>query len=261
VAIEIASGRSVGELASLAPVVESVLGATDRPAGWFARKLRREAVDPDLTAVALEDGRPCGWVLVGNPARGLARTAGVGVLPEVRSQGVATRLLEAAARHAKAAGLGCLRSLAEPDRAGFFLARGFAARRTNHSLLSFAEGRVPDATPAREWDAVGDCRHTIASWMRFAWDHTPAHERSTLVRRDAIAHVSREGAAFLVQKLATRSSHEGTIVGTARHLLGMLPAPSPVVLYGCNAVSSVTSSLEHAGWSVAQTAVVLERAL
>ena len=43
--------------------------------------------------------------------------------------------------------------------------------------------------------------------------------------------------------------------------LAMLPASRPVVLYGCESVSCVTSSLLRDGWSVAQTASVMERPL
>ena len=75
--ITLIPGRDVGELTRLQPLAERAFGGGDRPDGWFSRKLLREAIDPDLTVVAVDRSLPavgpgdpspwCGYLLVGRP--------------------------------------------------------------------------------------------------------------------------------------------------------------------------------------------------
>jgi predicted N-acetyltransferase YhbS len=257
--VEIVPARDVGELADLKPVAETIFGPGDRPAGWFERKLSREAVDPDLSVVATIAGRPYGYVLVGRPYAQTARTAGVGVAPELRGRGIGRALLETAGKRAKSAGFSALRSLAEPERQSFYEAAGFVVRRTNHSLLNFSTGDAREGAPPLDWDDLGDCIHEVCAWMKVAWHRTPQPSRFTLRVEDAaVAHVSVEGDAFLVQRLTVKPQRRNEANEILTRLLASLPAPKPVLLYGCNVVSSITQSLIGAGWSVAQTASVVE---
>ncbi len=260
--IQILSGREIGDLSRLEPLVREIFGPGDRPEGWFARKLRRECVEPELSTVAVHDGRPCGYVLVGRPLPRMARTAGVGVLPPHRGAGLASTLIEEAALRAKELGLTRLRTLAEPARVGFYERLGFGVVRNNHSLMRFATGSGTVGDPPRRWADVGDCIHEVAAWMEAAWERTPASARRS-VRLDgvALAHVSTEGSAYLVHRLNTNTLDDAAVVEAAKRLLDALPAPRPVLLYGCNVVSSITSSLMRAGWDAVQTSAVMERSL
>lgn len=251
-----------GELRGLEGLASRIFGAGDRPRGWFERKLAREAVDARLSRVALVDGDPYGYVLVGSPQMGLARTAGVGVAPQFRGRGIGNQLVEAACVGASQRGLSRIRTLAEPERVEFYRRLRFVVCRTNHSLLNFATGEHKPDAPARAWDDVGACIHEFSSWMQTAWDRTPTEARLTLRITDhAVAHVSREGEAYLVHRLTGNTRDENTIASVTRQLLATLEAPRPVLLYGCDSVSCVTSSLRRDGWSVAQTASVMERPL
>lgn len=268
--VEIVSAASLGDRAELEvllePLARRIFGDGARQPGWFRRKLEREGVDPGLSVVAVEDGRPYGYVLVGTPLAGLARTAGVGVAPGRRRRGMGTRLLQQAARAAHEHGCTRLRTLAERDRVAFYEHAGFVRCRTNHSLLNFSRGdagpRARALDPPRGWDDIGDCTHEVAAWMQLAWERTPSSDRATLdVEGEATAHLSREGRALLVHRLTTKNVDDDSAVRIASSLLSRLPRPDPVVLYGCNTVSSITSSLVRAGWVAVQTAVVLEKPL
>lgn len=264
--VEIVAADVLGDPAALEPLARRIFGDGDRRPGWFARKLDREGVDPRLSQVATVDGRPYGYVLVGTPFEVVARTAGVGLDPQWRGRGIGSRLLAAAARAAQQAGFERLRTLAHPDRVDFYARAGFVGCRTNHSLLNFSAGAPePNPTampPARGWDEIGDCTHEQAAWMQMAWERTPPAERTTLdLDEGATVHLSREGDAHLVHRLTTRHSDDANAVRIVSALLKRLPSPRPVVLYGCNTVSSITSSLMRAGWVSVQTAVVMEKPL
>ena len=112
----------LGAPVRLAALAESIFGARNRPSGWFARKLKRECVDPRLSSLALTADRdptdPTSWlgyVLVGTPSSlgGAARTAGTGVLASARRRGIASALIEAAADNVRNVGKTQLQLLAE----------------------------------------------------------------------------------------------------------------------------------------------------
>lgn len=266
----------VGEPVRLAALAESIFGARDRPPGWFARKLKRECVDPTLSSLALNmDTDPTdpaswlGYVLVGTPGSlgGAARTAGTGVLASARRRGIASALIEAAVDNVRNVGKPQLQLLAEPDLARFYLRRGFAVAQQLVTLVRPSQGPSPQLPPdGIAWDALPvDCAPetnkpwlTVAQWLPEAWNRTEAALRHTLVAGSVRAHISREGCALLVHRLLDADNAPAQ---AAAHVLERLPAGRPVILPMLTEVSPVTDALLRSGWHPMQRGVLLSRSL
>ncbi len=256
-------------LTALADLAEQIFGNHARPAGWFARKLEREAVDPTVSVVAIDaDARPVAYLLVGHePGEPWAYGAGIGVLPQFRGHGVATALLRTAAEVLADRGRQQLHLLAEPPLVEFYRHHGLVEVHRQHTLLALANGpRDLDfaAHPPAAWAVPG---HPVAAWRQGPWTRTARTMAATLtLLGPAIAHVSREGRAILVQHLCVggtdaslaRALLQTHALAAAADLRRNFITGTPVLLYGCDAVSCVTAALlAEPAWRVVQTAHVM----
>lgn len=253
-------------LTALQPIVEAIFPASDRPSGWFARKLAREAVDPVLSVLAFGPGEQVvGYFLAGVGER-IAHSAGLGVLPAFRRRGAAQAMIDRAAAVVRGAGLPALGALAEPPLRGFYERVGFREVGVRHTLLAHACGEADlelAAHPPRPWPAAGT---QIAGWRADTWSRTPSAVAATLVLSSGAAtiHLSREGRAILVQRMCVDGASQGDIIDTTHAALDELRRRfregTPLLLYGCETVSCVTASLLHTGpWRVVQTACEMQR--
>ncbi|MEX1367838.1 MAG: GNAT family N-acetyltransferase [Nannocystaceae bacterium] len=278
-AVRIELAHALPDLGVLEPLARRVFGRGDRPAGWFRRKLRREQVRAELSALAVraeagvED--PEGWlgyVLVGTPASlgDAARTSGTGVVPAARGRAIASRLLDAVARACHDAGYRRLQLLAEARLVPFYRRRGFDAGRPTVTALGFATGDVRGRDrdrevlgPALPWRPLEPGEHTRVAWLPEAWAGTEAHARRTCAWTDAgtqvTAWISREGQAWLVQRLVSRGP--GTLATIAAGLLDRLPRAAPVLLPLLPADDPQTRALLDDRFVAAQRGSLLERSL
>lgn len=255
-----------GQLAALA---ERAFGKGSRNADWLARKQYREHVDPRLSRVVI-DGDPDdddawrGYVLVGTPPSRApaARTAGTAVDPRVHGRGLGTALVHDAAQACRARGFTALELWAEHDRVGFYERLGFTTQLAFDTLVAFAEGPVDGALPAAQpWDPAGTMSLVeLHAWLPEAWTRTPIAERCTVRDDDGLAHVAREGVAFVVHRtlsFADVLAAPARVLAWFDALLRRLPASAPVCLVALDRVSSITRALREHGWSVAQRGCVM----
>lgn len=276
-AVRIELAQALPDLRVLEPLARRVFGRGDRPAGWFGRKLRREQVRAELSALAVraeaavED--PEGWlgyVLVGTPASlgDAARTSGTGVVPAARGRAIASRLLDAVARACRDAGYRRLQLLAEARLVPFYRRRGFDAGRPTVTALGFATGDGPGRGrdgfgPARPWRPLEPGEHTRVAWLPEAWAGTEAPARRSCAWNHAgtqvTAWISREGQAWLVQRLVSRGP--ATLATIAAGLLARLPRASPVLLPLLPADDPQTRALLDDRFVAAQRGSLLERLL
>jgi GNAT superfamily N-acetyltransferase len=268
----------LGDLGQLEGLARRVFGEGDRAAGWFHRKLRREHVDPRLSPVAVRADADAsdphawlGYVLVGTPPSlgDAVRTAGTGVLPSVRGQGVGGQLLQAAARLAKGAGYRRMELLAEASVVPFYVRHGFVPVLATVTALAFGRGpvAVPAPAPPLPWRALGVGEHEAVAWLPEAWDGTELAARHglswTITRRGGggpvTAWLSREGIAWLVQRLVAPLGV--ALPSLAAELLARLPAGAPVLLPFLPATATATVELLDAGWNASQRGMLLDRPL
>ena len=264
------------ELADLEPLVLRIFGAGDRPPGWFPRKLAREGVDPACSSLAFGPGDELlGYLLVGAdpdpPGPPVAHCAGLGVLPDLRGRGLGPALVACsvtAARRRAAA----LHALAEPALRGFYERLGFRSRALRHTLWAPGTGAADldlRALPRLAWALPG---RAVTQWRAGNWSRTPDDEAATLrlPDADAWAHLSREGAAVLIQRLCIADEPDAPdepdaaakrIHAALAELRAYFHSDTAVLLYGCDTVSCVTASLIQAKWRVAQTACEMQRNL
>lgn len=246
-----------------ADALAALLGPPRREPGWFARKLAREAVDPRLSALVLGTGdEPVGYMLVGagEADTGVVHGAGLGLLPAWRGRGLGPALVEANCRRLAAAGISAVRLLADPDHRGFYLRHGFDELAELQTLGAPGAGAADlDLTAAaharRPWPLPGI---THAAWSAGTWERTPSARAATLRLGDhAAAHVSREGRAVLVHRLAVAADEH--LHAALRRLRGSFSAATPVLLHGCAPVSPVTALCHADGWHLLQRAHVMQR--
>lgn len=267
------TAAELGEPDRLEGLARRVFGDGDRPAGWFARKLRREHVDPRLSPLAVAAGGdphdPAAWlgyVLVGTPPSlgDAVRTAGTGVVPHARARGVGGRLLVAAMALARVAGYRRMQILAEAEAVPFYARHGFATVTPTVTALAFARGpvREPAAAP-RSWPALGPGEREPVAWLPEAWEGTEPPARRGLAWQAThgrvTAWLSREGTAWLVQRLVAPAGEPTTAL--AESILARLPAGDPVLLPLLPADAPATHELLASGWVAAQHGALLERSL
>lgn len=248
------SGRA---LASLAPLALAIFGAGDRPPGWFARKLTREAIDAELSSLAFGTGGDLvGYLLVGDeaddPTRDAAHCAGLGVLPPHRGRGLGPALVARSVAALRRRRVPALLALSEPPLRSFYEHLGFHPQAARHTLQTTGLGRSDldlASHPPAAWPLPG---RIVASWRPGTWSRTPNHLAATLSLERGAVHLSREGQAILVQRMCVDAAddhddHE-TIAATLVALESLrrcFAATTPILLYGCNTVSCVTAALLH----------------
>ena len=267
-----AAQLAVPELQALA---EACFAGRPRPPRWFARKLVRDAVDLDLSLLALGPGdAPIGYTLTGVEVNAaVAHSAGLGVLPAWRRQGIGAALVRALSRPLQDAGFTALRALAEPPIRGFYERLGFRPRALRHTLWAPGTGAADldlRALPRLAWALPG---RAVTQWRAGNWSRTPDDEAATLrlPDADAWAHLSREGAAVLIQRLCVADDPDDPdaldglaarrIHAALAELRAYFHSDTAVLLYGCDTVSCVTASLIQTKWRVAQTACEMQRDL
>jgi len=255
-------------LADLQALVEACFAGLPRPPNWFARKLHREAVALDRSLLAFGPGDELvGYTLTGNePGETTAHSAGLGVLPDWRRQGIGGALLHHLESPLRRAGFKHLRVLAEPPLRGFYRLHYFHPQAERHTLWLPGTGLADldlRAHARRPWSLPG---RAVAGWRAGTWTRTPDADAATvqLADGDAWAHLSREGDALLVQRLCV-ADHDDPAIQLHRvhaalaELRSCVHHDTAVLLYGCDIVSCVTASLLQAKWRVAQTSCEMQR--
>jgi GNAT superfamily N-acetyltransferase len=262
----VVAAREVGGAARLESLALAVFGPGDRPAGWFARKLRRECVDEDLSSVAVATGvdpaTPRAWlgyVLVGAPpsASPTVRTAGTGVRPNARGRGIGTALLARVRAAAAERGAGPIELFADPPTLPFYRAFGFVPVASLVTLRGHGQGRdqarrAPAGAAA--WSSVSGAR-SICAWTPEAWAASEGRAAIADAHGRVQALVSREGTAFLVQRWSTGQATP--LHDAVRELADALPEGAPWLVPWLGDVSPVTAELCAAGLQPAQRAVAL----
>jgi GNAT superfamily N-acetyltransferase len=250
-------------LADLQALVEACFAGRPRPTGWFARKLVREAVDRDRSLLAFGPGDELvGYTLTGaEPDETVGHSAGLGVLPAWRGEGIGAALMFALGPMLRRTGLRILRVNAEPPRRRFYQRVGFVPLVERHTLWAMGTGAADldlRAHPRGAWSLPG---LAVAGWRAGTWMRTPETDAGTLqlADGDVWAHVSREGRALLIQRLSVID--ERRIHSALDELRSRCAGDTAVLLHGCEAVSCVTVSLLRAKWRVAQTACEMQRDL
>lgn len=253
----------------LEDLARRIFGEGDRPAGWFPRKLRRERVDPTLSVLALRPGAEVsdrdawlGYVLVGNPEslEDAARTSGTGVVPAARGRGLASALLDDAARRCRNAGLRRLELLARAELVPFYLERGFSRRRSTVTVVGFGDAdEAEPLAPPRSWRPLRPDELEPIAWLPEAWEGTEATARGMCELDSATAWLSREGTAWLVQRLVLRE--QWSPVDAIEALRRRMPRGAPLLLPMLPPDAAWTQALLDRGFAVAQRAALLERSL
>lgn len=265
----IVPASALGDPRRLEPLARRIFGPGDRPAGWFSRKLRRERVAPELSPVAIRADAPVhdpeawlGYVLVGTPPSraDAVRTAGTGVRPDARGQGVGGRLLKTVLRWSQAAGYRRVELLAEHATLPFYRRHGFSIRYPTVTAVAFGHATRSAWVPPPPWVDPGPQEHEPVAWLPETWAGTePARRRGLRWRTSAgsvTAWISQEGVAWLVQRLvAPRSVPLDELATTLR---AQIPMAAPLVLPLLPAEAPATRVLLDAGWSAAQRGALLE---
>lgn len=261
--IEIVGGEAIEDLAELEGVAEAIFGAGRREPGWFARKLAREGVRPQLSALARDDaGRVRGYALLGRaPSLGAtARGAGVGLIPALRGRGLGPRLLELARARARAAGCEALEFLATPAGLPWYERQGFQAVREELCLSAPALGDAP--VPARVGDDAPLGEAALWSWVPEFWRRTPSDERGVLELDGLRAWWSREGRARLIHRVELREASRRDPASLRAQLDALRRAfarNTPVLLYPCASGQGWVEALLTGPWAPAQRSFVVRR--
>ncbi|PRQ06612.1 GNAT family N-acetyltransferase [Enhygromyxa salina] len=256
--IELVGGEQFGDLGRLQGVAESIFGRGQRQPGWFRRKLTRAGVDPALSAVAMRGAEVQGYVLLGRvPSLGsVARGAGVGVVAAARGSGLGRALLDFVSARARAAGFASVQFLAEPQRLDWYQRQGFVVVDAQLSLLGFGLGsgeRVTTGAAAPSLAAT-----PLWSWFPEAWERTPVEERAFVELALGRAWLTREGRAWLAQRVEPRSA-DSSVPQLITSLRARLATTTPLVLYPCGADAAWLGALLASGFEVAQRSHVVRR--
>lgn len=269
--LRILSASVVGDLRRLEPLAVRIFGPGDRPEGWFARKLHRECVDPQLSRLAVdgdaEDPRSwLGYVLVGTPGsvHPAARTAGTGVVQEARGRGIGHSLVREAFAAVLREGFPALQVPADPRRSSFYLRLGFEPIRNEVTLLTFGSG---GCDPSWGVNAPWSLRRerVLGQWLKEAWmrGDTQTQAEVTVQGNQARlrALISREGAARVAHRvlLSGDAQTEDGVLHLLEALRGQFAEGAPLVLPGFPSYLPLVQPLLDRGWSVAQRTQIMER--
>ncbi len=252
----------VGEATRLEPLARAIFGEGQRPKGWFAKKLRRECVLPSrsiLLTRSRDATDPAAWVgygLLGRPPSlwPLARTAGIGLIPAWRRQGLGVRILEGLRSAARSEGAQGLLIPASPNAVPFYARCGLSPRTVAHTLWASGVGNGTAGQDPEPWDAP--CPGPVRSgWFAEAWERTAQAGRQTLRLRDGAERfdVSVEGSAHLAVRW---TSERGGVDGPTAWLHAM-PQGTPALLHELPASAPELVGLLERGWSVAQTTITM----
>ncbi len=265
---ELGGANRVSDLERLA---RRVFGEGDRPAAWFAQKLRRECVDMDMSVIAVENAEyrddPESWLgyaLLGVPPSlgAVARAAGVGLLPDARGRGRGADLVSHALASAHRRGRAAVRLLAQPQLVPYYEKLGFTVRRGWETWRGTGEGASNQDLPAPGPWTIPGVQLQLSGWLAEAWSGTTNERRATLWYDldglEMVAHVSREGRAFLVQRLCVE--HPDQSEAALQEIVFGLPGGAPVLITGVDPASAITDSLRQAGFDLAQRGFVMQKA-
>lgn len=269
-AFDVVPASEVGDVVRLEALARDVFGPGQRPQGWFARKLRREHVDPALSRVAVASGCApqdagawLGYVLVGTPPSlgTAARTAGTGVLARARGHGIASALLDAAAQATAASGRAHLELVAEAPTEAFYRARGFVVVRRLVTVLEFGRGAPPGrriAAASAHEDEDGATELDLGSaLLPEAWHGTEATARHCIRTAGARARITDEGRAALVHGVG--ADDRVSLDAALDEVLDALAPARPALLAMLDEVSPITARLQSRGWSPVQRGTLLRR--
>jgi GNAT superfamily N-acetyltransferase len=250
---------SIGATERLEPLARAVFGEGQRPRGWFDRKLARECVVPDRSLVVslspdAKDAKTwIGYGLLGQPPSlgSTARTAGIGLKPSSRGQGIGQRLVRGLLEQARRGGADGVVIPASTGSRAFYERCGLLPREVTHTLLAFGRGT---ATPNvdESWDSAtpGPAQ---SGWFREAWEQT--RTRTTTRVRDGRDRfdVSFEGTAHVAMRW---TSADGLPDGP-RDWLRTVPTGAPALLHEVPADAPFLSGLLEDGWTVVQTTIAM----
>lgn len=269
--LRIVPASVVGDIRRLEPLATRIFGVGDRPEGWFARKLHRECVDPALSRLAVdgdaEDPRSwLGYVLVGAPpsVHPAARTAGTGVIPEARGEGIGHSLVREAFAGVLRGGFRALQIPADPTRSNFYLRLGFEPIRNEVTLLSFGTGH---ADPSWGVNAPWTLRRerVLGEWLKEAWSRGEIQSQAEAIVNGPQARlralISREGTARVAHRVLL-SGDAQTEEGVLKLLGGLrdqVALGAPLVLPGFPSYLTLLEAMVDDGWSIAQRTQVMER--
>ncbi|MDC0719530.1 GNAT family N-acetyltransferase [Nannocystis bainbridge] len=249
---------------ALTRLAEDIFGRGERAPGWFARKLQREAVDPELSVLAVAAGASghvpqdmlLGYFLIGQePGDPVAHSAGLGVIAARRGGGLGRALVEEVAARLAARDFSTLRVLAEPASEAFYARLGLVVSARRVTLLAHGTCPISHVLWDREladrsklpWSPAPTNSEPleVCAWRAGAWARTPPALAATLEPLPgAWAHVSREGRALLVQRMLVARDVDPAAAVAA--LLACTPTGMPLLLYGADPVSSITATLPPA---------------
>ncbi len=260
----IVAAAAVGSIDRLEPLARRIFGDGDRPAGWFRRKLERECVDPSLSRVLHRDDAraddPRGWLgyaLVGTPPSlpGIARTAGIGLVPDARGRGLGRALVEALVEVARAAACTRVCIPAEASTAPFYARLGFREHRRVQTLLHFGCGANTQLDPPTAWDERDD-GIVVNAWLREAWERTDPALRGTAHVGGSTFLLAREGIAIACHRsIVDRGCTPSDAAASFDALRNRVRDGTPLIVVHGDAVSPITPMLHDRGWVAVQHGV------
>jgi hypothetical protein len=165
------------------------------------------------------------------------------------------------AEHAREHGYEGIETLTEPGQLGFYQARGFAPVMTTTTMLCFGHAEATNLhTSAREAPQAT----ALAEWLADAWERTPTEERMFVEMPTELGaihlRISREGAALLVQRVATSGSVDApTLAAMLERMRHRVGKRTPLLVFGCD--RSLRASLHDYGWIDGQEVVLVKRSL
>jgi ribosomal protein S18 acetylase RimI-like enzyme len=253
--IEIREVESLEQLLALEGVVVRIFGAGRRAPGWFRRKLLREGIEPGLSGVAIDRGEPRGCVLVGPGSEAAARGSMICVEPALRGRGIGRELIDFARSRASARGFSQLEFSAEGDRVDWYLRQGFSIVEQQLAMCANGLGSRDEVLLGVEDAPIG--REAVWSWLPQMWTRTPARERGFLELGSAKVWLSREGRAWLAQRLELADVED--LPHVVEQLRRSFATDTPLLLYPCPADTPITDALTSAGFAPVQRSFLVRR--
>jgi ribosomal protein S18 acetylase RimI-like enzyme len=258
--IEIREVEGFEQLVGLERLVEGIFGAGNRAPGWFRRKLGREGIEGRLSGIAIDRGEPSACVLVGPGSEAVARASMIGVASALRGRGVGRALIDFACARARLCGFSQLEFSSEGERIDWYLQQGFELVEQQLTMCASGLGSRDEISIGVGVEVAPIGPAAVWSWLPEIWTRTPAHERAYLELGGAKIWLSREGRAWLAQRLELEATRSGTelvrVVGQLRHAIAR---DTPVLLYPCTAETPTAEALLRAGFVALQQSFLVRR--